>query len=346
MLIGWEQIELAKRSRVAIGTIRRMESFADEIGSRTTTLSQVQAALEKAGFKYKLIKREPGQPVPVPSVVNWNVHHFAAITATTDDGKYVLNDPTFADGGHELSQKTIDTESSGYFLVPAKMDEIKKAGWRIVAAKSKEAQEAYGMGSTGGSSISQNQRCDYPAKGGTSSNDPNSNGSILGGRIAGNGAAPAYSAAVGMSSCFGQPMLVNSHIEDTPVGYTPQVGPSAKVGVFYNQREALQPATFSFGNLSPAFSHGWMAYIYDDPTSTTGGLPQRQAAGGGGWIQPGGYNSGGSFCYYTPEQRSGAYLERYPCSGAATKYVRQMRDGSQEVYNCSMARPPIRASCT
>src|SRR5215472_11981206 len=51
-LIGWEQIKLAKRSRVAIGTIRRMESFSGEIGSRTSTLSQVQATLEKAGIEF------------------------------------------------------------------------------------------------------------------------------------------------------------------------------------------------------------------------------------------------------------------------------------------------------
>ena len=51
-LLGWEQIELAKRSRVAIGTIRRMESFSDEVGSRTSTLSQVLAALDKAGIQF------------------------------------------------------------------------------------------------------------------------------------------------------------------------------------------------------------------------------------------------------------------------------------------------------
>ncbi len=52
VLIGWEQIELAKRARVAIGTIRRMESFTGEIGSRTSTLSQVLASLEKAGIEF------------------------------------------------------------------------------------------------------------------------------------------------------------------------------------------------------------------------------------------------------------------------------------------------------
>ena len=52
VLIGWDQIELAKRSRVAIGTIRRMESFAEEIGSLTTTLTQVKETLEKAGIRF------------------------------------------------------------------------------------------------------------------------------------------------------------------------------------------------------------------------------------------------------------------------------------------------------
>jgi predicted transcriptional regulator len=52
VLVGMEQIELAKRARVAIGTIRRMESFDGEIGSRTSTLSLVKKALEKAGVEF------------------------------------------------------------------------------------------------------------------------------------------------------------------------------------------------------------------------------------------------------------------------------------------------------
>ena len=58
-LLDWEQIELAKRSRVAIGTIRRMESFSGQIGSRTSTLSQVQQTLEKAGIQF-LNDESPG----------------------------------------------------------------------------------------------------------------------------------------------------------------------------------------------------------------------------------------------------------------------------------------------
>jgi predicted transcriptional regulator len=52
VLLGWGQIALAKKARVAIGTIRRMESFEGEIGARTSTLSQVQATLEKAGVEF------------------------------------------------------------------------------------------------------------------------------------------------------------------------------------------------------------------------------------------------------------------------------------------------------
>ena len=51
-LLGWQQIALAKKARVALGTIRRMESFEGEIGARTSTLSRVQATLEKSGVEF------------------------------------------------------------------------------------------------------------------------------------------------------------------------------------------------------------------------------------------------------------------------------------------------------
>lgn len=58
-LIGWEQTDLAKKSGVAISTVRRMESFDGEIGARTATLSLVQRALEKAGVDF-LNHERPG----------------------------------------------------------------------------------------------------------------------------------------------------------------------------------------------------------------------------------------------------------------------------------------------
>jgi predicted transcriptional regulator len=51
-MVGWEQTDLAKKSGVAISTVRRMESFDGEVGARTSTLSLVKRALEKAGVEF------------------------------------------------------------------------------------------------------------------------------------------------------------------------------------------------------------------------------------------------------------------------------------------------------
>jgi transcriptional regulator with XRE-family HTH domain len=67
-LIGWEQTDLAKKSGVAISTVRRMESFPGEVGARTGTLSLVQRALERAGIEF-LDDGSPGVRVrPVKAV--------------------------------------------------------------------------------------------------------------------------------------------------------------------------------------------------------------------------------------------------------------------------------------
>jgi transcriptional regulator with XRE-family HTH domain len=65
-MLGIEQSELARRARVARGTVRRMESFEGEVGSRTSTLSQVQATLERAGIEF-LGGDQPGVRLKKPS---------------------------------------------------------------------------------------------------------------------------------------------------------------------------------------------------------------------------------------------------------------------------------------
>ena len=300
-------------------------------GPHGFSLTELAALADKAGFKYKLIKREPGQPVPVPSVINWNVHHYAAIVSITDDDKYLVQDPTFGDSARVMSQKVIDAEGSGYFLVPAKMAAIKKSGWRIVDPKSQEAHDAYGMGQSMQSTLGNTTTVNcIPCMLIQATVD-----FVMDVRSAFAGQMPTSTivAEGNMSAATVMSGNANLHIDDTPVGYKPQVGPSAKVSVFYNAQEALQPATFSFSNLSPAWSHGWMAYIYDDPTSSTGGLPQRMAAGGGGWQLGSGYFNYGSYCGYTPELPGYTQLMRYPCSGTATQYVLVLKDGSQQVYS-------------
>lgn len=66
-LVGMEQAELAKRARVARGTVRRMESFSGEIGSQTSTLSKVRIVLERAGVEF-LYGDQPGVRLRKPAM--------------------------------------------------------------------------------------------------------------------------------------------------------------------------------------------------------------------------------------------------------------------------------------
>ena len=51
-LLGWTQRDLAKRGKVALGTLRKMEESDGHVDSRTDTLVRVMTALEKAGVEF------------------------------------------------------------------------------------------------------------------------------------------------------------------------------------------------------------------------------------------------------------------------------------------------------
>jgi predicted transcriptional regulator len=51
-LLGWAQNELSKKSKVALGTVRRMEGFDGPVSARTESLNRVIVTLEKAGIEF------------------------------------------------------------------------------------------------------------------------------------------------------------------------------------------------------------------------------------------------------------------------------------------------------
>ena len=57
-LLGVSQSELAKKAKVALRTLSRMEESDGAVSARTATLNQVIAALEKAGVEFL----DDGQP--------------------------------------------------------------------------------------------------------------------------------------------------------------------------------------------------------------------------------------------------------------------------------------------
>ena len=116
---------------LALGATPDAVSFlrAARSGPNGFTLAQVGALADQVGLAYRLIYRTAGQgAVPVPSVINWRLHHYAAIVAQASDGTYRVQDPTFASGDLYLLPDAIDAESSGFFLVPTSIPQ--DPAWR------------------------------------------------------------------------------------------------------------------------------------------------------------------------------------------------------------------------
>jgi RHS repeat-associated protein len=62
-------------------------------------------------------------------------------------------------------------------------------------------------------------------------------------------------------------MVVSLNIIDTPVGYSPAVGFPIQFTVRYSQREAFQPANFTYSNFGPKWTCDWISYVTDNPSN-------------------------------------------------------------------------------
>ncbi len=302
-------------------------------GSHGFSLTEVAALADKAGLKFKLVRREPGQPIPVPSIINWNVHHYAAITGT-HDGVYHLQDATFGVMGSEITAKAIDEESSGYFLVPVNaMESSDRTGWQILAADAAEVKAVYGMGNTFNRPPGDVTPYDPGTDSQCHTKPPDTND------LLGDYQQNTCSGSNGMAVANARLAAVSLNVTDTPVGYRPQKGLPTHDTLRYNARDGDQPQIFSFSNVGPLWSHSWQGYIQDDPNHP-GSSVTRIVGGGGGYdysllmaLGTASYNS--STGQFTPETYDNSVLVRNPPTGPATSYVRNLPDGSVETYALS-----------
>ncbi len=269
-------------------------------GGNGTSLKEVAQLADQAKLSYRLVQRKPGQPLPVPSIVHFKIGHFAAIVGQAN-GRFHVKDTVMAARDIWMSQATLDAEASGYFLVPT--DVQAGAGWREV--KVAEAATVWGKGQTNGTDPGEagprDPKADPP---------PCDKNCKCGGMCGYN---------IGEST-------VSVTLSDTPVGYTPPVGPAAKVTITYNQREDSQPAIFSFFNLSPKWTLNWLSYVTDDPTNP--GANVSRYIGGGGAYFYGGYQSGTG--QFAAQNDDGSILVR--AASTPITYRRQLADGSVEIY--------------
>jgi RHS repeat-associated protein len=256
------------------------------------SLNEVLAMSNELGLRLQRAYREPGSALMLPSVVHWGVGHYGALVRELN-GKYLLEDPTFGNQTW-LSQRAIDQEASGYFLVP---EGPLPAGWR--PATEEEGAAIFGKGHSGTSD-----------PGETGPNDPQTPDQC-GGNIA-------------MATYRFHILLASLSVSDTPVGYDTAVGPEVRVRVTYNQREAEQPATFTFTNFSPQWVSNWVSYLEDNPSSPGADVKLR-IRGGGGEVHK---NFNSTTQSYGLDSQSASVLYKL----SANTYKKQYSDGSVEYY--------------
>jgi hypothetical protein len=130
----------------------------------------------------------------------------------------------------------------------------------------------------------------------------------------------------GMARYSVHSMLASLNIQDTPLRYSPSYGPPIDLSVTYNQKDTQQPATFSYSNLGPKWTFGWLSYVSDDPNSQ---LPLTGLYRSGGGAEIFAFDSGSQT--FTADPQSHATLVK---TGTAS-YERRLPDGSKEVYGLS-----------
>lgn len=262
-----------------------------------TSLASLESLANELKMNYQMAYREVGAQLITPAIVHWKAGHFAALTKSAVVGagnqtRYFVQDPTF---GQDIwiSQKALNAEASGYFLVPKQKLPDR---WRVVALS--EGRGVWGKGATASSDPEYQTPDDDKAK-------------------------PPCSSQ-GMAVYNLQTMLVALTITDTPVGYSPPLGPAINFTVTYNQRDVFQPAIFSYWNLGAKWTSDWLSFVTDNPSN-----PNAEATlyvRGGGRETYTDFNSDAQ--QYGTQMRSRTVLART----SSTSYERRMPDGSKQVF--------------
>ncbi|HEX6719181.1 MAG TPA: RHS repeat-associated core domain-containing protein [Pyrinomonadaceae bacterium] len=278
------------------------------LNSRSTTkgmsLAQVAALAAQLKMNLQMAKRQMGAEVLLPGVVHWKAGHFAAIVKkiyTNGRARYLIQDPTFG-ADIWVTDKALDEEGSGYFLVPR---QTLPSGWAIVGES--EGQTIWGKGNTGQSNPEE-----------TTPDDP---------KVKEECSDCQTCNSSGMAQYDYHAMLVSLNIVDTPVGYVPPRGPAVKFTVTYNQREAFQPAVFSYSNLGRKWTFDWLSYVTDNPLNPFQDVTVYRRGGGQETFAGNTYNP--STQQYAPDPRTHAVLVRT----SSASYERRLTDGSKEVFS-------------
>ena len=290
-------------------------------GTNGFCLSRVAELSRKLGMNYQMAFRSPGSELIIPSVIHWKVGHYAALVQR-EAGRVLAQDYTFRQTVW-MTTTALDEEASGYFLVRA--GPLPK-GWRPVSES--EAQGIWGKGLVGSQYPDATTHwdthcgpCDFfrNLKNGISSGF-SAAADWVSGLVSG---PPSH----GMTTYSMHAMLVSLILSDAPVGYTPPVGPPIYFQATYHQREANQPAVFSYSNLGPKWNCNWLSYVTDNPNNP--GADVSLYVAGGGTLHFTGFNAASQA--YAPEAMSQAIL----VVKSSSAYELQYPDGTRNEFSKS-----------
>jgi hypothetical protein len=218
-----------------------------------TSMDMLRELGNRIGLQLQAARRVADVPLLIPSVAHLRSGHFAALTRETA-GRYRVLDPSLSESLW-VSRDAVNDESSGYFLVRAG---VLPTGWVTVGPG--EASTVWGKR--------------YPTKPNPPDYRP------------GDPQEPPGGCPPGMPGYSVHSMLVNLHVTDVPLRYSPPRGPAIEFRLTYNSREIFQPATFTYSNLGAKWTFDWMSYIQDN-SPPIGDVTQTAQL----YLQGGGYDT-------------------------------------------------------
>lgn len=259
-----------------------------------TSLLMVRDWALQVGLNYQMARRAPSAQLIFPAVMHWKLDHFAALLAYKD-GRYLVQDATFAGAEMWITAEALNAETDGYFLVPA--GDL-PAGW---------------------SPVSDEDGANVWGKGGAAGRDKNQRTCPKGGDCEGGSGMPYASYYL---------MQADVNIQDTPLEYQPPIGPAVSFHANYNQDETGTPEINTHSHLGANWDFNWVSYLEVNPSHT---VTVRLRYGGTETYQFSQFNNVTGA--YAPNMYTQAVLKWRTDDLGRDIYFREMPDGSKEEYS-------------
>jgi RHS repeat-associated protein len=278
------------RIRAQLGLPEPLHPLIEEEKStvKGTSMAQLVRLSERIEMPMRAVKITGEQIIPTPSVVYWKLGHYSAITAVDSKGSYIVEDTTFSHPIH-ITPEVMRAESSGYYLVL--VDSVTDSQAVVSNA---QAGEIWG-------------RMSPPT------NDPDDLGP-----------EQPDDCNKGMAGWSLGKLNTNLRISDTPISYSPAIGPDVAFTVTFNARDSSQSSTPNYSNIGLKWTFNWLQFIVDNPTQPLANV-KRQRAGGGLETY---HTFDEATGYYALQSRSSTKLQKT----GADSYILWHPDGSREVF--------------